>query len=414
MSNKLIVLGSDVSGRTVGTLTKSLTTHTTIVGMTGSGKTGVVLGIVEELVRNQIPVVILDIKGDMSNIFLQSDPLLMSQIHPRVLTPGASHGESVNVTSGLSSPNRTSEAVTSLLNLIDVNSDPIKSRQHAYISAILSNRHKKNQPCRLLDLVIAVQEPPFKHIGAMPLDEVMGKAARKTLAAHLNNVLVAPSFAHWREGVALDLKALITSPSVTKTPVVVYTIAHLTNEDERNFAISLLFEEAVAHMRSMGGSDELKLAFVVDECFGLMPPKGNSATKTALLTLLKQGRAMGLGVILATQNPMDLDYKGMANCATWIIGRLQTDNDRRRLVEGVCNAVPGLERKQLTEQVGALSPRQFLLAKGNTLAPYYTRETTCNLKGPMDSHEISAIVGSNRAVKQAEESVLSRMRRVFS
>jgi type IV secretory pathway VirB4 component len=407
--SKQVLLGTTISGQPVATLTKSLTTHTTIVGTTGSGKTGVVMGIVEELVRNEIPTVILDIKGDMSNIFQQTDPALEAMIHPRIITPGALHGEPVNISAGLADPNRISTSVTALLALVGLNGDPIKSKPHAFISAILRNRHDKRQRCNLIDLILAIQEPPFKRIGAMDLDEVMGKSARKVLASQVNNLLVAHDLAPWREGTGLDMHKLTTAPTATKTPVVVYTIAHIANEDARDFAISLLFDEMVSYMRTSQGSGELKVAFVVDECFGLMPPKGSSDTKTALLTLLKQGRASGIGVILATQNPMDLDYKGMSNCNTWIIGKLQTANDRKRLVEGVCNAVPGLDKKTLEEKIGGLGPRQFLLAKGNTLVPFLSRNTSCQLTGPMDANAIKGIV----QVAQQEYSITNKIRQLF-
>ena len=151
-------------------------------------------------------------------------------------------------------------------------------------------------------------------------------------------------------------------------------------------------------MRVQPGSGDLQLAFIVDECYGLMPPRGSSATKTALLTMLKQGRASGMGVILATQNPMDIDYKGMANCGTWAIGRLQTANDRRRIVEGVCSAVPGMNKKNLEERVGSLHSRQFLLARGTNLKPFYTREVGADLIGPMDNAEMTKTMNNYKGL----------------
>jgi hypothetical protein len=386
-----IMLGTNNGGRPIGLDPKALTTHATIVGMTGSGKTGVVLGLAEELVRNRIPVVILDIKGDMSNIFLQTDEGLLGSMKPRIITPGADHGESVNITSGLANPNRVSEAVTALLDLVNVPSDPIKSKYHSFLSAILETRHKKHQSCSLLDLVIAIQEPPFDKIGVMELEEVIGKAARKSLASKLNNVLVAKTFEHWRSGIALDMKELTDTQGKVCTPVIVYSIAHLANDDEREFAINLLVEEMVSFMRMSDGSDHLKTVFMVDECYGLMPPRGSGPIKSALLTLLKQGRAAGLGVVLATQNPMDLDYKGMANCGTWVVGRLQTVNDRKRLVEGITAAVPGLQKGVLEEKIGGLRQRHFLLARGGRMVPFWSRNVSCELRGPMGAEDIRAL-----------------------
>ena len=384
-----IFLGTDTGAKRIAVRPKLLTTHTAILGMTGSGKTGLVLGIVEELVRNKIPSVILDIKGDMANVLLREPPAL--EMMPRIITPGATHGESVDVTAGLASPYRLSEAVTALLRLVGVKSDPIKSKPHAYISEILKDRMAKRQSCKLLDLVVAVQDPPFEMLGAMDVDEVMPMGVRKGLAGKLNNILVAPTFENWRTGTGLNMDEL-TRPLINSTPVVIYSVAHLANDDERTFAISLLFDEMVTWMRRQPGANDLKAAFIVDECYGLMPPKGGSQTKTALLTMLKQGRAAGLGVVLASQNPMDIDYKGMANCGTWILGRLQTANDRKRIVEGICSAVPGMEKKKLEGKVGGLRPRQFLLARGTNLQPFYSRDVKCDLAGPMDPAEIKALL----------------------
>lgn len=384
-----VTLGSQTNGKILGLKPETFTTHTTVVGMTGSGKTGVLLNMAEELLKSKIPVVILDIKGDMPNLLVQTDPVLAASMAPRIITPGANHGEPVNITSGLGNPERTSEAVTSLLDLVNVPSDPLKSRQHAFVAAVLENRHQKRQRCSLLDLVVAIQEPPFSKIGAMEIDEVISKTQRKSLAAKLNNVLVAKSFEHWREGIALDIAALTKRTEDSKTPVIVYSVAHLTSDDERMFAISLLCDEMVSYMRRCQGSDVLTLAFIVDECYGLMPPRGTSHAKSALLTLLKQGRAMGLGCVLATQNPMDLDYKGMANCGTWLIGRLQTANDRRRIVEGYAGA--NVNKRALEDKVGALKPRQFLLARRSHLIPFYTADVSCVLSGPMDQAAIRAL-----------------------
>lgn len=385
-----IYIGTNQGGARVGLDPKALTTHMTIVGMTGSGKTGLVLNVVEELVRNGIPSVILDIKGDMANVFQQTDSAVMALIKPVLLTPGANHGDSVDIASGLEDPTRTSEAVTALLNLIKVPSDPITSRYHAFLCALIAHRLAKKYRARLGELVYLVQDPPFEHLGSMALDEVIGNAARKSLAAKINNVLIAHSFEHWRTGVALDIRKLLT-PTDSRVPVVVYSVAHLANDDERDFAINLLLEEMVSFMRKSPGSPTLVTSMIVDECYGLMPPRGNSPMKTALMTLLKQGRAAGLGVILATQNPMDLDYKGMANCATWIVGRLQTTNDRRRLVEGVCNSVPGLDKSKLEAKIGGLAPRQFLLARGGQMVPFLSQDTACTLSGPMSIEDLKAV-----------------------
>lgn len=408
-----VVMGTEASGDTLTSAVRDFCTHACVLGMTGSGKTGVTLGMAEELARNKVPIVLLDIKGDMANIFLQ-DGALGDQINPRLLTPGADHGERVNVVSSLTNPGRVREAVTSLLDLISVPSDPLKSR-HVFLSRILKTRHKKGQRCELLDIVTAIQHPPFSKIGAMDLDDVISPSLRKALAGSLNNVLVADTFEHWREGIALDIGELTKETDDGRTPVVVYSIAHLTSDRERAFAISLLVQAMVSFMRKSRGTEDLRLSFIIDECAGLMPPTGGGPIKEGLLTLLQQGRSTGIGLILATQNPMQIDYKAMGQCGTWVIGRLMTDNDRKRMVQRVCGSVPGISKKELTADIGSLRPRHFLMARAETLTPFLSRTTSCNLVGPMTPSDLVELnLTEFEPVELVEEEGQGVFGRVFS
>ena len=406
MSDAHILMGTRQNGLPLALSPKAFRTHVAVLGMTGAGKTGVVLGMAEELVRNDVPIVMLDLKGDMANIFLQPEGAMGDQIAPRLITPGASHGESINIASGLMDSTRIPEAVTAILDLVGLDSDPIKNR-HVFLTEILKSRHDKNQRCELEDIVMAIQEPPFSKIGALSLEGAINNKIRADLATKLNSVMVADAFEHWRTGIEFDLHALTKSRD-GRTPVIVYSIAHIINDKQRTFAIALLMDAMVSYMRACSGTAELRMAFIVDECVGLMPPKGVSAIKTALMTLLKQGRSNGVGLILATQNPMDLDYKGMSNCDTWVIGRLSTENDRKRIVDKVCAEVPYINKKMLITRVGSLKPRQFLLARGENLVPFVSRTTSCDLIGPMDADALVKLVPkSSRFASKAVSKVLS-------
>ncbi len=365
----------------------ALTTHAAVLGMTGSGKTGLLLGMVEEMVDNGIPVVVVDIKGDMINLALQNGPLAQ-KMAVRCLTPGAMHGESVNVFDGLRDKDKITSSVTALLKMVGEDHDPIRSKSHSYLSEIMMQAHKRGKPPTLLRLVHRVQDPGFHHLGAMDLDYAFPKRSRTKLAGKLNNLLVAPSFQAWREGVGLCLDELLAPRVDGRVPVIIYSVAHIVNQDEQAFAIQLLLDEVLPWMRRQGGSTKLRAALVIDECVGLMPPHPkNPPTKTPLLLLLKQARAFGLGLILASQNPVDLDYKGMANCQTWLIGRLQMGKDKARIIENICSSSPA-SRVMMEHKIGALQPRQFILARPKGSTVFQTRTVSCNLQGPMTPDEI--------------------------
>src|SRR6187401_501192 len=110
------------------------------------------------------------------------------------------------------------------------------------------------------------------------------------------------------------------------------------------FFVSLLLNQTLPWMRTQSGTSSLRAILYMDEIFGYFPPVANPPSKQPLLTLLKQGRAFGLGVVLATQNPVDLDYKGLANCGSWFIGRLQTERDKLRVIEGLLSSTADSDR----------------------------------------------------------------------
>ncbi|NJL54098.1 DUF853 family protein [bacterium] len=374
---------------TVALKASALTTHAVICGATGSGKTGLIIGAIEELVRQGIPVLAVDVKGDLANLALQPKEM-RDKMAVRFLTPGGNHGESVNIFSGIANPDRITSTVTTICKMIGAPADPLQSKPHAFLANIIQWRLKTNKPVTIIDVLNDVVDPPFEYLGMLPLDEMIPKAKRSALAAKLNNLLAAPGFQNWREGVGIDIPKLIAAPP-GKTPVVIYSVAHLVDDTERTFAISMFLEEMVSWMRTQPGTHDLRTCLLLDEMYGVMPPHpANPPTKKPLLTLLKQARAHGLGVVICSQNPMDLDYKGMSNAQTWLVGRLQTQNDRARVVNGICAATPA-DSRQTEATIARLQPRQFLLVRPTGMAVFTSRDCSAELRGPLSPTEITKL-----------------------
>lgn len=383
--------------------TDCLTSHAAILGITGSGKTACLLKLAEEIARQDIPVILVDLKGDMINIALQKSNL-SHNLAVRCITPGSDHGEPVNVFSDLGDSSKVTTVVTSLLRMVGEDSDPLKSKAHSYLSTILQKRHANRSRNQLIDLVHACQEPGFNHLGAMDLDYAFPKKARTALAVKLNNLIVAPSFQPWREGIKLQLDELLYRDD-GKTPVLVYSVAHLANSDEQEFALGILLDEVLRWTRTQQGSTKLRAAIMIDECVGLLPPApANPLTKRPLLLLLKQARAFGVGCVLATQNPVDLDYKAMANCQTWMIGRLSMDKDRARIINGVC-ASTSVSQSVISQQIAGLQIRQFAVVRPKGTTVIRTADVSCELRGPMVPEEIEQLYLSGHLEARDQESL---------
>jgi len=273
-------------------------------------------------------------------------------------------------------------------------SNPLSSKQHSFLSKLLNHYHANGVAVNLVGLITGVCDPPFRSFGALTLDDAFPSASRNALAARLNNLLVAPSFERWRTGIDLDVSELLTSNSPDKpTNVTVYSVAHL-DDDERLFALALLFDSMEAWMRRQRGTSALRAALLVDECAGLLPPYPNKpATKGSLMTMLKQARAYGLGLVLASQNPMDLDYKALSNCETWVVGRLQMAHDRRRVIEALATSTQ-YDRHKLEARIGGLQPRQFVLCRPKSTADFRSVDVSAQLIGPMTPSEIATLVST--------------------
>ena len=358
-----------------------LTTHAAVFGSTGSGKTGLLLGMVEELQDSNIPVILIDIKGDMVNVALQKT----GEANVRCLTPGGTHGEAVNVLSALQDTSKATTVVSALLSMIGENPDPIQSTAHAYMCELLNHM----EYVTLDALVYSCLNPGFTHLGALSLEDAFPTKARSALARKLNTLLVSPTFQAWRHGLDLNIDDLIESKGI-----IVYSVAHLQSADEQSFAISFLLNELLRWTKNQSGSEKLRLVLGIDECVGLLPPVANPPTKEPIMLLLKQARAFGVGLILATQNPVDLDYKAMSNCNTWLIGKLSTDRDRAKVMQGAVSAGAG-DPTNLDHNLKSLREREFVLSRTDVCLAFKTKDVGCELRGPLVPQEIEDLYNDN-------------------
>jgi hypothetical protein len=322
----------------------------------------------------------------------------------RVITPGSSAGESLHILSSLerrsarwdtdpeSARSALSAAISLVLRLIGREADPAKSREHVLLSLLAERRFRNGQSADLNALLHDLAEPPIDQVGALELNDFLSKADRKSLAAALNSLLASPTFAGWREGATLDVGEWLTARN-GRTPAVIVSVAHLEDE-ERSLVLGVLLEEVLAWVRSLPGSQRLRALVVFDEEYGFLPPHPhNPPTKRPLVALMKQARAFGVGVVIATQNPMDLDYRALSNAGVWCIGRLQTDADRARVMDGLAASI-GADRgatAALARTVQRLAPRWFVIRDvhvENGIALLQPRWAMSLLRGPMTRTEL--------------------------
>lgn len=445
---------------------KDLVTHAVCVGMTGSGKTGLCLALLEEAAIDNIPAIIIDPKGDLGNLMLTFPSLKGEDFQPwineddarkkglspsdyaktqadlwanglarwqqdgariqrlrdaadvAIYTPGSNAGIPISILEAFSAPpkevlediellrEQVSATVTSLLGLIGLSADPLRSSPHILLSAILEAAWKKEQSFNLTTLIQQVQTPPFERMGALdiesfyPSKDSSGKddpyKGRFSLAKRLNNLIAAPGFQIWKQGVPLNIDALLHT-DIGKPKHSIISIAHL-NDAERMFFVTLLLTQTLAWMRRQSGTTSLRAILYMDEIFGYFPPVANPPSKLPLMTLLKQARAFGLGVVLATQNPVDLDYKGLANTGTWFIGRLQTERDKARVMEGLEGASSSSGKKfdkaSMEQILAGLGSRIFLMNNVHEDEPvvFETRWCLSYLRGPLTRTQIKLLM----------------------
>ena len=429
-----------------------LTTHGVIVGMTGSGKTGLAIVLLEEALLAGIPVLIIDPKGDMGNLALTFPDLSPASFQPwvnasdaqaagitvealaeqtatswreglaaqgigperiqqlrdaadvTIYTPGSSAGVPLNVIGSLRAPTLSwdteAEAlrdeiegtVTSLLGLVGITADPLSSREHVLLSNLIENAWRAGRDLDLGGLIGEVQSPPLRKLGVFEIDAFFPPKDRTELALKLNALIASPAFAAWGEGASLDPQSMLFTPEGKPRAAIVY-LAHLSDE-ERMFATTLVFGKLVTWMRGQAGTSDLRALAYMDEVAGYLPPTAAPPAKKPMLTILKQGRAFGLGLVLSTQNPVDLDYKAMSNAGTWLVGRLQTENDKARVLEGLRSAAGGADIASLDAAIGALQKRQFMLVSAKDSKPHVfsTRWAMSYLRGPLTKEQVQLLM----------------------
>lgn len=439
---------------------KDLVTHAVCVGMTGSGKTGLCVGLLEEAAIDGIPALIIDPKGDLSNLLLTFPGLAAADFAPwvneedarkkgltreqfaeetagrwkkglaewgqdgarvqrlrdaadfTIYTPGSSAGVPVSVLRSFGAPpeemredreamrERIQSTATALLTLMNITADPIQSREHILIGKLIENAWMNGNDLDLATLIQQIQTPPVTRIGVLEIESFFPAKERFALAISLNNLLASPGFEAWLEGDALDIGSLLYTAQ-GRPRMSIFSISHLS-DSERMFFVALLLNQVVSWMRTQPGTSSLRALLYMDEIYGYFPPVANPPSKQPLLTLLKQARAYGVGVVLATQNPVDLDYKGLSNCGTWLVGRLQTERDKMRLIEGLEGAAAAAggsaDRGALERLLSSLQSRVFLMSNihRGELEVFESRWALSYLSGPLTRTQVKTLMEAKK------------------
>jgi hypothetical protein len=440
---------------------RHLTTHALCVGMTGSGKTGLCIALLEEAAIDGVPAIVIDPKGDIANLLLTFPGAKAADFEPwvdveeaarqglspaafaekvaaahvagladwgqdvariqrfrdacdlTIYTPGSSAGVELSLLRSFEAPElavredaelfagKVEGAVSGLLGLVGVEADALRSREHVLLSQIFTQAWSAGQTLDLPSIIGAVQAPPFAKVGVIDLEVFFPKKERSELAVTINALLASPAAASWARGEALDVARLLRTAE-GKPRVSVISIAHLS-EAQRMFFVTLLLDEVLSWTRRQSGTSSLRAVLYMDEIFGYFPPTAAPPSKRPMLTLLKQSRAFGLGIVLATQNPVDLDYKGLSNCGTWFLGRLQTERDKLRVLDGLEGAALGasqaFDRAAMEQVLSALGARVFLMNDVKEKMPvvFQTRYTLSYLRGPLSRDQIKTLMGPKKA-----------------
>jgi len=439
-----------------------LTTHGVIVGMTGSGKTGLGIILLEEALLSGIPALIIDPKGDMGNLLLNFPNFRLEDFRPwidegeaqrkgvtpdefaagtadlwknglakweigsdrltqlgtgaefAIYTPGSGAGIPMNIVGSLAAPDLDWDTaaetgrdeiegfVSSLLVLAGIEADPISSREHILLSNIIEKAWRAGMDLDLAQLIAQVQDPPIRKLGVFEVDTFFPPKDRTALAMRLNGLVASPSFSAWMDGPPVDIQSLLFSQDGKPRAAVVY-LQHL-GEKERQFIVTLLLSKMVTWLRRQPGTSDLRALIYMDEVFGFAPPTAEPPSKKPILTIFKQARAHGVGMVLSTQNPVDLDYKAMSNAGTWLIGRLQTERDKARILEALKSASGAVDVAQFDKLIGDLDKRQFVLHTTRSSEPAImtTRWAMSYLRGPLTRDEVTRLTKDSpeRAVRK--------------
>jgi Helicase HerA, central domain len=417
-----------------------LTTHGVIVGMTGSGKTGLGVVLIEEALLAGIPTLIIDPKGDLGNLLLTFpelkpddfapwveggdpaevakqwseglaawgiEPSRIAQLHDAaeftIYTPGSISGVPLDIVGGLDRPADGTDAetvadevegyVSGLLTMVGIQADPLAGKEHILLSNLIHNAWSSGHGIDLASLVGEVQDPPLRKLGVYELDDFYPAKERSKLAVTLNGLLASHSFAAWAEGQDIDLDRLLHAQDGKRPACAIVALSHLSDQ-ERQFVVSLLLGKLITWMRRQPGTDRLRVLVYFDEVMGFVPPTAMPPAKKPILTLFKTARAFGVGMVLATQNPVDVDYKGLANAGTWMIGRLQTEQDKARLLDGLSSAGGTVDIKDVGDVIGGLGKREFMMREPGREAPtqFTTRWAMSYLCGPLTREQVSTLM----------------------
>jgi hypothetical protein len=451
---------TDDAASHVSVATDKLTTHGVIVGMTGSGKTGLGVIVIEEALAAGLPVIAIDPKGDLTNLCLTFPDLAASDFRPwideaqaknadktpdqfaadqaalwtkglagwglsgddigalrsttdfTIYTPGSQSGVPVNIVGSLQVPADMTDAevvsdeiegyVSGLLGLVGIEADPLSSREHILLSNLIHHSWTEGRELDLMTLVGMVGTPPIRKLGVFELDQFFPPADRMKLAMQLNGLLASPSFASWAAGPPIDIDAMLFRPDGSARCAII-TTAHLS-DDERQFVTSLVLSKLVTWMRRQSGTTDLRAMLYMDEVAGYLPPTANPPTKKPIMLLMKQARAFGVGVVLSTQNPVDIDYKAISNAGTWMIGRLQTERDKARLLDGMSAAAGGVDIAAVSDSIAGLGKREFLLRRAGKDEPeiFTTRWAMSYLRGPMTRDQIELLMSTERVEAETQ------------
>ena len=439
---------------------RDLTTHAVCVGMTGSGKTGLCIDLLEEAAIDHVPAIIIDPKGDIANLLLTFPDLKADDFRPWinvddarrkglsedefaakqaelwrdglaqwgqdgeriemlrqsadvvVYTPGSDAGVPVSILQSFAAPaadwdtesellrERVRGTVSALLGLVGIDADPVRSREHILLSNLFEHFWRQGEDLDLPRLIMAIQNPPIRQLGVFDVETFFPEKERFGLAMALNNIIASPGFQNWLQGQPLDIAGFLATPSGKPRHSIFY-IAHLSDA-ERMFFVTMLLNQIISWMRTQPGTTSLRALVYMDEIFGFFPPVSNPPSKLPMLTLLKQARAFGVGVVLTTQNPVDLDYKGLTNAGTWFIGRLQTERDKMRMLDGLesvsSEAGESLNREELSQVISALGKRVFLLHNVHENEPlvFQTRWAMSYLRGPLTRDQVRVLMEEHK------------------
>ncbi|MFC4994490.1 ATP-binding protein [Rubritalea tangerina] len=438
---------------------KDLVTHGVVLGMTGSGKTGLCMSLLEEAGMDNIPAIVIDPKGDIANLMLsfpefrgedfrpwvsEEDALRKGEnvgeyaegvatmwkegleqwgqsadrvryfkenVNVTIFTPGSQAGVPVSLLGDLSPPAHeviddgelyaeyVESTVSSLLALAGLDVDEAQSPESVLLGKLFTHYWERGMSLSLEGVIRAILSPPFDKIGVIDLDSYCSGKKRQELAVRFNNLLASPSFGAWMEGPSMDIDRFLYQ-SDGRARISIFSIAHL-DDSERMFFVSLLLNKMLSWMRRQSGTTSLRALLYMDEIYGYLPPTANPASKKPLMTILKQGRAFGLGALLATQNPVDLDYKALSNIGTWWLGRLQTERDKMRVLDGLqgaSSAGGGFDRAQMEELLSGLGKRVFLMHNVHASGPllFHVRWVMHYLCGPLTRRQIQSLMDAKR------------------